>query len=171
MIGEYIRVTPEVMQRAIADPEWARDYIDELQDAEEDPDGPTAALVEEAKRRLFSTYKVWNILGYLLERAKCPVDVVFGEEEFADDDWGYGPPLLLPPDRVRLAAEVLRGYNYEGLAAGVTDADLHAADVYPIPEPSEANYQVLWAQHWFQPLVEFFAAAARDGDAVIVWIS
>jgi hypothetical protein len=184
MIGEYVRVTPDVMARGIDDPDWIRDYIDELAEAadfaefggepEEDDEGPPPSqqLQDEGRLRLFTTYKAWNVLAYLLERADCPVDVIYGEESFTedDDDWGYGPPRYLPPDRVHLAARVLAGYDYSTLAAGVTDEELHDAKVYPVPEPSSAFDEVSWAREWFDPMVAFFIAAAADGDAVICWL-
>jgi hypothetical protein len=181
MIGEYVRVTPEVMEHAIADPQWALEYIEQLQDAadfaefggedEAEEPQPPKELMAQAQARLYSTYKAWNILAFLLHRAGCPVDVVYGEVEFAEEeDWGYGPPRYLPPDRVRDAAQVLQGYTFAALSAGVTDQHLRDAEVYPIPDPSSGNDEVMWAEHWFQPLVDFFAAAASEGDAVIVWL-
>ncbi len=49
------------------------------------------------------------MLRFLLARAEFPVNVIHGEEPFAEDeDWEYGPPVCLRPERVRLAAEALR---------------------------------------------------------------
>lgn len=49
------------------------------------------------------------MLRFLLARAEFPVNVIHGEEPFAEDeDWGYGPPRYLRPERVQLAAEALR---------------------------------------------------------------
>ena len=36
MNGEYLRVTPAELDRALKDPEWALDLVDEIQDAHEE---------------------------------------------------------------------------------------------------------------------------------------
>ncbi|MEW2612090.1 DUF1877 family protein [Streptomyces sp. NPDC047880] len=85
------------------DPDWALDFVEEVQDSEEETEpGP-------AEARHFTTYKTWDMLRFLLARAEFPVNVIHGEEPFAEDeDWGYGPPRYLRPERVQLAAEALR---------------------------------------------------------------
>lgn len=56
-----------------------------------------------------------------------------GEEPFAEDeDWGYGPPRYLRPERVQLAAEALRATSYAQLISGVDPAELTRAEVYPL---------------------------------------
>ncbi|GHD84829.1 DUF1877 family protein [Streptomyces naganishii] len=83
MIGEYLRVTAAELDRAIQDPDWALDFAEGVQDAEEES-GPAPT---EARR--FSTSKTWDMLGFLLTRADFPVDIIHGEEPFAEDeDWG-----------------------------------------------------------------------------------
>ncbi|WP_328426392.1 DUF1877 family protein [Streptomyces sp. NBC_00443] len=82
MIGEYLRVTAAELDRAIQDPGWVLDFVEEAQDAEEEPE------LAPAEARHFSTYKTWDMLRFLLARA-----AIYGEEPFAEDeDWGYGPP-------------------------------------------------------------------------------
>ncbi|MER6533362.1 DUF1877 family protein [Streptomyces sp900105755] len=107
MIGEYLRVTVAELDRAIQDPDWALDFVEKVQDAEEESE------TVPAEARHFSTYKTWAMLSFLLARAEFPVNVIHGEESFAEDeDWGYGPPRYLRPERVRLAAETLRATTY-----------------------------------------------------------
>lgn len=163
MIGEYLRVTADELARAVQDPDWAFDFVEEVRDAEEEVEpGPGEA-------RHFSTYKYWDLLRFLLARAEVPVDVALGEEPFADDeDWGYGPPRYLRPERVRLAAERLRGIGYSELVRGVDADQLTRADVYPLmwSEPGALE----WGRRSYDGLVEFFEAAADAGDALIVWL-
>src|SRR5438132_14154616 len=103
MIGEYMRVTAVELDRAVQGPDWALDLVEEVQDAEEETDPAPA------EARHFSTYKTWDMLRFLLARSEFPVNVIHGEEPFAgDEDWGYGPPRYLRPERVRIAAEALR---------------------------------------------------------------
>ncbi|MER6369755.1 YfbM family protein, partial [Streptomyces mirabilis] len=124
MIGEYLRVTAAELDRAIQDPDWALDFVGEVQEAEEKTEPAPA------EARHFSTTKTWDMLGFLLTRADFPVDVIHGEEPFAEDeDWGYGPPRYLRSERVRLAARALRATTYDQLVRGVNPADLTKADV------------------------------------------
>lgn len=80
MIGEYLRVTAAELDRAIQDPDWALDFVEEVQDAEEKTEPAPA------EARHFSTYKTWDVLRFLLARAEFPVNVIHGEEPFAEDE-------------------------------------------------------------------------------------
>jgi hypothetical protein len=163
MIGEYLRVTAAELDRAIRDPDWAFDFVEEVQDAEEETEPAPA------KARHFSTYKTWDMLRFLLARAEFPVNVINGEEPFAEDeDWGYGPPRYLRPERVQLAAEVLRATSYAELISGVDPAELSSAEVYPFgwSEPGALE----WGRPWYDGLTQFFEAAARADDAMLVWL-
>ncbi|MBY8880222.1 YfbM family protein [Streptomyces sp. PLK6-54] len=163
MIGEYLRVTAAQLDRAIHDPDWAWTFVEQVQDAEEESEpAPTAA-------RHFSTYKTWDLLRFLLERAEFPVDVIHGEEPFAEqDNWGYGPPRYLPSERVRIAAHELRAITYDQLVSGIDPADLTKAEVYPLgwDEPGALE----WGRHWHEGLTQFLEAAAAKDDAVLVWL-
>jgi hypothetical protein len=163
MIGEYLRVTSAELDRAVQDPDWALDFVEEVQDAEEETEPAPA------EARCFSTYKTWDMLRFLLARAEFPVNVIHGEEPFAEhEDWGYGPPRYLRPERVQLAAEALRATSYDRLISGVDPTDLTSADVYPLgwnePDP------LAWGRPWYEGLTQFFEAAARADDAILVWL-
>jgi hypothetical protein len=166
MIGKYLRVTPTQLLRVIEDPEWAREFARELEDAE-DAEEEAFPLV---RVRRFSTDKAWELLAVLLGRADFPVDVVFGEEPFDEDgDRGYGPPRYLPVERVRTAAELLGRTSYDSLVQGVDRCEPAAAEAYPLiwdgdPESLE------WARGHYTSLVMFFEGAAHDGDAMLLWL-
>ncbi|WP_329134519.1 YfbM family protein [Streptomyces sp. NBC_01476] len=83
-------------------------------------------------------------------------------------DWGYGPPRYLPVDRVRVGADVLTRTPYDRLTAHVGPQDLVAADVYP--QGWDTAESLDWARHWYADLTRFLDAAAREGQAVIVWL-
>lgn len=162
MIGEYLRVTPAELERAVEDPDWALELAEQVQDTEEE----TEPSVAEARH--FSTYKCWDMLGFLFRRAGFPVDVVHGEEPLTEEDWGYGPPKYLPVERARLAAEALGRVSYDDLVQGVDPAELTRAEVYPLIWDGAETLE--WARSWYVSLVTFFSAAARTGDAVLVWL-
>ncbi|MFJ1731059.1 YfbM family protein [Streptomyces sp. NPDC088254] len=163
MICEYLRVTAAELDRAIQDPDWALDFVEEVQDAEEETEPAPADA------RHFSAYKSWDLLRFLLARAEFPVNVIHGEEPFVEDeDWGYGPPRYLRPQRVRLAAEALRATSYAQLISAVDPAELTSAEVYPLgwSEPGS----LAWGRTWYDGLTQFFEAAARADGAMLVWL-
>ncbi|MET7297464.1 YfbM family protein [Embleya sp. NPDC005575] len=167
MIGEY-RLTPAELERAILDREWARDFVDDLIDAElhERPDP--------AEARSHNTDKAWDALGFLTRRIGFAVDIVHGEETMPwdgdEDDWSHGPPRYLTPEHVRAAAEELSATPGDRLVAGVGPADLVRAEVYPafVWERAES---LDYATGHYAALTVFVRSAARAGDAVLVWLS
>ncbi|MFE7382212.1 YfbM family protein [Streptomyces zhihengii] len=162
MIGEYFRLTPADLERAREDTDWALDHVEEVREAEEG--GPSSVPA-----RHFSTYKAWHLLDHLLKRSGFPVDVVHGEEPLEGaDDWGYGPPHYLTAERVRLCSTALSALTYDRLVDGVDPGELDAAEIYPLHWEDRAALE--WGRGWFTGLTAYFAAAARDGHAVLVWI-
>ncbi|MFJ8948289.1 YfbM family protein [Streptomyces sp. NPDC102395] len=164
MNGEYLRVTPAELDRALKDLEWALDLAEEIQDAQEEHEpAPNEA-------RHFTTHQTWDLLGFLLRRSAFPVDIVHGEDPLGadDDDWGYGPPQYLTPDRVRLAADTLHQTTYDQLIQGVASSELAEAEIYPPIWDSPTSLE--WARDLFTPLTEFFQGAASTGHAVLIWL-
>src|SRR5262249_15871196 len=114
------------------------------------------------------TYKAWDALRFLLERAGCPVDVIFGEEDFTDEDWGYGPARYVTVEQVRTAAAFMSARPFADLARGVTPSDLPAAELSP---KIWAQPDVLdWVGGDYAGLAAFFGSAADDGHAMLVWL-
>ncbi|MFE7486615.1 YfbM family protein [Kitasatospora sp. NPDC057965] len=163
MIGRYLRLSAGELERAEREPEWALEFVEELDDAD---DGERAG----GRPRLHETGKAWQALDFLLRRRGFPVDLVHGEGELPGaEDWGYGPPSRIAPDRVRLAAGALAALDPGRLTEGVTGADLAEARVYP---------QSLWADEdslhlvtaEYRALTEFLRAVATRRHGVLVWI-
>jgi hypothetical protein len=79
-----------------------------------------------------------------------------------------GPPGYLRPERVQLAAAALRATSYAELIGGVDPAELSGAEVYPLgwSEPDALE----WGRPWHDGLTQFFEAAARAEDAMLVWL-
>ncbi|GAA4900868.1 YfbM family protein [Streptomyces coeruleoprunus] len=162
MIGEYVRLTRAELDRALRDPEWAAEFVDALVEGELDEEP------EPGEARCHATDKAWHALDFLLRRLAFPVDVVHGEEEIpGSEDWGYGPPRYLTPERVRAAAEALAATPPGKLTDGVAPADLAEADIYPNAVWQRGESLDYVTGH-YEALVPFFHAAARDGDAMLV---
>lgn len=104
----------------------------------------------------------------LMERAGCPVDVIQGEQEFTDEDWGYGPAQLLSVDQVRTASAFLTATTFDALTTPENVSALIAENPYPTiwDEPDVLD----WLRGYFDGLTAFFATAADAGDAMIVWL-
>ncbi|MFI5756425.1 YfbM family protein [Streptomyces sp. NPDC051569] len=162
MNGEYLRVTVAELERAIEDPEWAFEHVEEVMESDGVND------VAPADARQLTTHKAWHAVAFLLERAGFPVDIVHGEQAFTDEDWGYGPAKYLDTDQVKLAAQTLARLPFDDLVRDVDPAQLAAAQIYP-QHWDEAG-ALEWVRGWFDPLAPFFGAAAQAGEAVLVWL-
>ncbi|MDX6740729.1 DUF1877 family protein [Actinocorallia sp. A-T 12471] len=163
MNGRYARITARKLGAAIVDGTWARGYVDALEEAEDEAPPPPA------RARTLSVGWAWQALAFLLARAAFPVDLVHGGKEFGGAEWGYGPPRYLEPDEVALAARAVGETSFAALTDGVAPADLAAADLYPSGKWSspDALFEV---QAFYEPLHLFVRAAAREREAVLLWI-
>jgi hypothetical protein len=171
MYGEWLRVTPDELERAKADLDWAEELAEQIAETEYGRDDGS----DLPDRRNFGTDKTWHALDYLLTRKGFPISIVFGEESFVDDedeadvDWGYGPPRYLTAEQVRAAAEALASVTEEALLDGVDAADLVAEEIYP--NVWDRPGELPWAVGELPNVKTYFAAAAKAGDAIICWIS
>ncbi|MCA2216043.1 YfbM family protein [Jidongwangia harbinensis] len=173
MNGNWLRVTPDELEHARNDLDWAFDL------AGTERDGNSG--------RWCGIDKAWNGLDFLLNRLGFETPLVFGAEsfielpdaepdsdemfDFLDDlehDWGYGPPAYLTPPQVAAAASQLARITEDDLLRGVDPAELQRAEVYPgtWDRPGE----LAWVAHYLPDVRTFFSAAAKDGDAVICWL-
>ncbi|WBB68589.1 YfbM family protein [Micromonospora sp. WMMD812] len=177
MYGSWLRVSEAELARAKDDLDWAYGLAERVSEAEDDdPPGDP---------RCSGTDKAWHALQFLLDRRDFPVSIVYGEESFIDlpddpeealdvieasgADWGYGPPGYLTPAQVVEAAAALAELTEEDLVGGVDPAELQRAEIYPTvwDRPGE----LAWVAHFLPGVRDYFIAAAKNGDAVICWIS
>ena len=165
MIGEYARVSPEELERALEDPQRGQELFSRLSAAayprgQEGPD----------KERALDVDKAWHGIWYLLREAGGgPVDVVGGGSPVSDVDQGYGPARYLTAEEVRAGAAHLEATAWESLADHFDPVMMDSADIYPsIWDRGDEAIDYLRAN--YKSLVGFFAAAASAGDAVILWI-
>lgn len=64
----------------------------------------------------------------------------------------------------------MAGTPHTALVGGATPQDLAAAHVYPVVV-WERGEPLEWVAAAYRDLARFFGAAARDGHAVLMWIS
>ncbi|GAA2616519.1 DUF1877 family protein [Paractinoplanes durhamensis] len=175
MNGNWLRLTPAELAHAAEDLPWAQDHA--------------WAAYEAGSPRWLCTEKTWHALSYLLGRHGLGISIVFGEESFREepeaseetddeeygdeeygdeDDWGYGPPRYLTPAQVAAAAAAIATLTEADLVRGVDPGELARANVYP--EIWNDPRELAWAVHYLPEAREFFAAAAKDGDAILCWL-
>ncbi|GAB2832303.1 hypothetical protein GCM10022221_34000 [Actinocorallia aurea] len=163
MNGRYARITARKLGAAIVDEKWARGYVEALEQAEGEAPPPVA------RARTLSVAWAWQALAFLLSRAAFPVDLVHGGKEFAAEGWGHGPPRYLEPDEVAEAALALADTPFAALTEGLSPADLAAADLYPSGKWSSPD-ALTEVQSFYEPLRTFVRAAAREREALLLWI-
>lgn len=161
MSGSYVRITARKLATALADPGWALRYADDVVDAESE------IAVAPARARHLDTSWAWDALAFLLRRAGLPVDFVHGGHEIAGAETGYGPLRYLDPDQVGLVARTLADLPFAVLADGLAPADL--AGCHPQNKWDEPD-ALVEVQSFYEPLRAYFRAAAREREAVLVWL-
>jgi hypothetical protein len=161
MIGEYMRLAPQDLDKALSDPAWIRDLIDELWDSQ--------SAGGEPDMRLMDINKAWHGLAFALGRAGVSTAAVYGDEPVPGaDDWGYGPPSWLTVERVAEVSAALSGLDAEQTIDAVPLAAFVDAETYPAmwTQPDAKDYL---ASHLKQ-LTTFFAEAADAGMGMLMWI-
>ncbi|MFB9696586.1 DUF1877 family protein [Amorphoplanes digitatis] len=173
MNGNWLRVSPDELARAATDLDWAHRLARTARDS--------------GSERWTGIDKAWNGLDFLLDRLGFEIPLVLGAESFVElpdvepdseemfdflanleDDWGYGPPSYLTPDQVAAAAAQLATLTEDDLIRGVDPTELYRAEIYP--GTWERPGELEWVAHYLPDVREFFAAAAKEGDAVICWL-
>jgi hypothetical protein len=163
MIGEYARLTAEELDRALSDPDWAYDHVQDMieDEAAELGDVPRCTDID----------KAWDGIRFLFDRAGvADVDVVAGGTLMKGEDWGYGPARYLVPDEVDRAARRLRTTPFEHLAAHYDATRMREQEVYPHAIWDDDRDTLDYLKDHYEILVEFFDAAAESGDAMIIWL-
>ncbi|MFJ6940669.1 DUF1877 family protein [Streptomyces sp. NPDC101132] len=160
-IGEYLRLTADELARLKEDPVWAWDHMEDVREGEEHTEpAPADALY-------FTTYTAWPLLGLLFRRAGFPVDVSRGDARVVYPDPTAGDYGYLTADRVAVAARELAALPYDRLAAHAEPEELAGRGLCRYDWDGAATLE--WARHFYDGLTAYFAAAARDGHAVLVW--
>jgi hypothetical protein len=118
-------------------------------------------------------HKSWHCLHYLFTGKVegsdgSPLgDAILGGSEIGGEaaDTGYGPPRALSPARVKRVAEALDAFPIEERAKAYDAAAADRAGIYV------AQHDPQELQRYFAELRNFYGDAARNGNAVLLWIS
>jgi hypothetical protein len=118
-------------------------------------------------------HKSWHCLHYLLTgKAEgsdgSPLgDAILGGAEIGGEaaDAGYGPPRALSPVQVKNVAVALDTFPLEQKARAFDSVAADKAGIYV------AQHDARELRHYFAELRNFYNDAARNGNAVLLWIS
>jgi hypothetical protein len=116
--------------------------------------------------------KTWHVIHFLLNdhpwEGKSPLlEAVLGGEPLTEEDLGYGPARYLRPSQVAATAEALQRISPEQLWGRYDESRVKQADIYWTDDSDSKDY----ALENYQALREFFLAAAKAKEAVIVWLA
>ena len=90
-----------------------------------------------------------------------------GGTELSDEDVGYGAGGLTPAE-VESVSSALGSISGEHLWSRFDEGKFADAEIYPQGWSADGKGYVLG---YYEELRAFFAAAARDGDAMILYLS
>jgi Domain of unknown function (DUF1877) len=115
--------------------------------------------------------KSWHVLHYLLtgktEEAPPPLgNAILGGQEIGEDR-DYGRVRCLIPKQVREVAAALAKISKDDLVRRVDLRNMTAAKViYPCRDQSEVEL----AQHYYEHMARYYADAAANGNAMLLYI-
>jgi hypothetical protein len=115
--------------------------------------------------------KAWHGIHFLLcgviDEAPPPLgDAVLGGTEIGPD-LGYGPARYLEPYRVKAVAEALEAIQPKAFAARFDASRLQEHQIYPSAWSQDCKE---WIEGAYSELRGFYAAAAKKGLAVLLYI-
>ncbi|GHH11118.1 YfbM family protein [Streptomyces lanatus] len=148
MYISFISATTEELDKAVEDPGWAVDHVDELYESEDSavPDRPSADLD-----------KAWGGLQFLLDEAEMGLEFMMDGFVIVEEGTLFGWSV----EDVRTAARELRATPWQRLAVHYDAERMNKEDVYPRVWDNEGEPE--WLESAYGELVEFFGAAADRG--------
>ena len=162
---EYARLAADDFDKARTDLTWALEHIDELAGEWVQMDLPA----QEA--RYFSIGTVWGPLHTALRgHGGMLVDPVQGGAELAATG-SITPARYLGPEDVEKAAAFLVGTSFDVLAPLADVAHVCDEDVCPDPGEHAAETDAELLAQAYDELTEFYGAAAKAGDAVVLMLN
>jgi len=132
--------------------------------------GVNIGVVDSSNEDGLNLEKSWHVLHYLLtgkaEEANPPLgNAILGGKEIGED-LGYGPARFLTPQQVHEVATALEAISKDDLSARFDLKAMMAARIYPCKDDSELEL----AQDYFEQLLRYYADAAANGNAMLLWV-
>jgi hypothetical protein len=175
--GSYRRITPEEFTRLQEDPDAAASFFGTSLEDLDNPEQLLAKMEElESSGRYLSIGKDWHALHFLLTgdgelkpHALPPPPLGNVVQGGTETEWEctYGQVRSLSPEEVKEVADALSRISVAELRSRFSARAFADADIYPLgsewtEEEAETVFEV------YPKVVEFFQAAARDGDIILL---
>ncbi|MEU9126438.1 YfbM family protein [Streptomyces sp. NPDC048506] len=144
MVISFTRVTPEELDKAVKDPEWAEEFLWEVDELR--PDNPGADLD-----------KAWAGLEFLLGEADESIEFLMDGDPIDDE----GTLFSWSVESVQDVAKRLRALPWERLATHYDPVQMAKEKVYPNIWDPENEFELEYLKWAYDELVAFFDATAR----------
>ncbi|ADD45847.1 YfbM family protein [Stackebrandtia nassauensis] len=154
MYMTFVRLTPAELTKAVNDPEWAEEFVDEFY--EDDDIDPLADLDLE---------KSWGGLIYLSDEAGLGLSLLDSGTRIISDDTcidGWDA------DEVKATAKALSETPFSKLVAHYNPAAMMSQEVYPRVWDADPEGELESLEWNYRQMVEFFTAAAAANHAVLM---
>jgi len=162
MIGNYLRLLPEELERLLANPDNVSEVIY--------PDGGSG---DHPANRHLDIDKAWHAIQFLLTGdawdGEPPLqNAVMGGTEIGEEDIGYGPARSLTPAQVKAVASALASISGEQLWSRFDERAFAEAEIYPQGLTEEDKDYIVGN---YETLQKFFADAAAANDAMLLYLN
>ena len=173
MIGNFRRISGTKLNALLAEP----DTIVEFLEQEGDPDAPESEAFAD-----LDVDKSWHAIHFLLTgtawEGEPPSNfIVSGGRPVGDEDVGYGPARGFTSGEVREIADALSDLASDALLARYDHAAMNRLDIYPggsdgwLPRERDENELIEYLADYYEQLREFVIGAAKEGEALLVYLN
>ena len=163
MIGNYLMVTPDVIEKILAEELSANEVLYDENNNEEN---------------FLDIDKSWHAIHFTLTGeidegdGEDPLSkVIFSGQLLGDEDVGFGPPMYLSVEEVEAANTALQNVSDEAFKARFDVTAMQENDIYPVTHDEDASDFLTYVMSYFSQVKDFFAKAAQNYKCIIFFIN
>ncbi len=163
MVSSLLRVSLVELNSFLKD---ASKLEEKIFDEKREDDDPTELFID----------KAWDGINFLLTGEDLNsdhdlVEVIMPDEAIDEDqDLGYGPATYLLPDRVKELHLALKNISATDLEYCYDAKKMTELQIYPGNWDQKEEMLEYLIEH-YKEVQSFYAAAANNNEAIIVWLS